>query len=207
MTGDYAIGDRLPLLPVRAAAPRTKDGLHLTWLLTRCATGKERDCAAWFHGEGIETCVPLMRFWRRKNRKGPAIREPIERAALPGYVPVCIAGDDAAAITMALHAHHPDWHWSALPTGQRLIRMCERDIDQIRRLDQTGAFDIQLPAAEPIQEGDRVSGTIGLAPCETEFEGIRVLEIIDGRARLDFRLLGKEITAPVEALRKIGGVS
>ncbi|MEO1721343.1 MAG: transcription termination/antitermination NusG family protein [Pseudomonadota bacterium] len=191
-----------------AHEPEPKAFGDMRWHLTRCWSGAETQVSEWLQSLGFETFVPMM-IERVNVSKGQGKAERIEkppRPAIPSYVPVRLLSEQIYLLSLS-PALRPRWRWSALAGGTerkpKAVYLADADVAKLKRLDQTGAFNIDAPE-EPEKprpvKGNQVRLKIGATP----FSAVPVLDVIGDRAIVGIKILGREMTVPLDELEVEG---
>ncbi|MEO1314996.1 MAG: transcription termination/antitermination NusG family protein [Pseudomonadota bacterium] len=198
------VGDEMPPELSSPHEPELTALGDMRWHLTRCWSGAETQVSEWLQSLGFETFVP-MRIETRNVAKGRGKPErvPVERPAIPGYVPARLpaAGHLLLSLSPGLR---PAWRWSpfAWVGGSKDLEpviMLDSAIERLRQLDELGAFDAPELQRPMIERGDAVFIKLRNDAGQVIYEAVTVvIDIVDGELRVGLRMLGKETTIPIE---------
>lgn len=178
------------------------------WHLTRCWSGAERHVADWLTGLGFETFVP-MRIEKKNIAKGRGEPErvEVERPAIPGYVPARMSHETLFAIQLS-PTLRPAWRWSPYAwentQGAQPVIMRDAVVERLRQMDEVGAFNAPEIQRPQIERNDWVRIQLRNANGIVVYEGISVvIDIVGGRLRVGLKLLGREMTVPIEEVELV----
>lgn len=187
----------------------TEDDINAArWWLLRCRTQREQAAARFLRDLGFLAYSPQETRYRKPSRyvKGKGNRIRFDVAALPGYLFVgFVAGGPSWARVMMHRDKRPSLAIIPVVVDDRAVRVMNEDVARLVEIERTSW--LAPPEHHARQHRKReydVGDTVEVIDGPLSGQTASVLSIENGRARINFAMLGKPVEMDTEALAKVG---